>query len=543
MHLLLSLLLACYDIHPIRAEESVQVDGQRAAEESDDIKKENDDLEPPLAPAPMRVLGKRIVQLTPKPPEDEQQDEARENAAAAAEDHARMQKAAEDELAKKKHHQQHIVVGAEEHVAATARPQHQLIEHGQQQQEIKEDAHQEQPFVEEDHEIDVTHLENASSSHPDHKRALWGGATVHDEEKGANPDEEEKQQQHDLTPPSLQPQPQQKSIPFMPKHPVSTTASALPSSSSTVSSLHSPPKGYVITARVYIDPADKLAHLDQNHITLPYWDCGVTGSTTSPLAIKEATFRHSLSPSTPSSWSGTDGKHALLAVALSPLILDVSCGDSLTIQPGQVVLLEDVLVPGHKFRPINHHQDLQVLFLTLPQPHYHTGKDHVSLHASAAKTKMEHPCPITESGDELMGVGTLSSSKVSLFHGKRVRRWLFGLVGLSLSTLVADFLGKTAPLWLAAGIGGTCFVVAGTTLSVLLGETSWINLEAWYQQRRLRPTRSSSSSSASPATEPLEKKQQEWQHQQQHQHQHQTQPIKTAFQPRHEEAEEEEEET
>lgn len=42
---------------------------------------------------------------------------------------------------------------------------------------------------------------------------------------------------------------------------------------------HSPPDGFVIKARVYIDPADKLAHIGTDLPHIPYWDCGVTGST------------------------------------------------------------------------------------------------------------------------------------------------------------------------------------------------------------------------------------------------------------------------
>ena len=42
---------------------------------------------------------------------------------------------------------------------------------------------------------------------------------------------------------------------------------------------HVPPDGFKIKGRVYIDPADKLAHLSTDVPHVPYWDCGVTGST------------------------------------------------------------------------------------------------------------------------------------------------------------------------------------------------------------------------------------------------------------------------
>ena len=46
---------------------------------------------------------------------------------------------------------------------------------------------------------------------------------------------------------------------------------------------HIPPDGFKIKARVYIDPADKLAHLSMDLPHVPYWDCGVTGSTYAEL--------------------------------------------------------------------------------------------------------------------------------------------------------------------------------------------------------------------------------------------------------------------
>lgn len=80
-------------------------------------------------------------------------------------------------------------------------------------------------------------------------------------------------------------------------------------------STHPPPPGFLISARVYIDPKDKLGHLDEDPITLPYWDCGAVGSTTSPLKVTDVSFRHSLTPS--QGWTGTDGKHPVLAIAVS----------------------------------------------------------------------------------------------------------------------------------------------------------------------------------------------------------------------------------
>jgi hypothetical protein len=66
---------------------------------------------------------------------------------------------------------------------------------------------------------------------------------------------------------------------------------------------------------------------------------------------------------------------------------------------------------------------------------------------------------------------------------------------MSLSAIMADFLGKTAPLWLAVGVGGTFFVVAGTAGTILLGETAAVNLQAWLVHKRLRDKDDSSTSS------------------------------------------------
>uniref|UniRef100_A0A7S2VEH0 Transmembrane protein n=1 Tax=Entomoneis paludosa TaxID=265537 RepID=A0A7S2VEH0_9STRA len=239
---------------------------------------------------------------------------------------------------------------------------------------------------------------------------------------------------------------------------------------------YTPPEGFVITARVFIDPSDRMAHLDEDPITLPYWDCGITGSTTSPVPVRDAAFRHSVTPTTP--WTGTDGKHPLLAVALSPLVIETNSGESKQIQAGQVILLEDVLIAGHKLLPTNN-QELQVLFLTLPQTHYHPGKDRLSLHKSSNRNPGIHPCPNPESGAAQNG------RRTAFLTVRNIRRALLGMIGLSLSTLAADFFSKTAPLWLAVGVGGTCFVAAGTALTVMTGETAITSLEYAFEQRRL----------------------------------------------------------
>jgi hypothetical protein len=279
----------------------------------------------------------------------------------------------------------------------------------------------------------------------------------------------------------------------------------------------SPPDGYELSARVYIDPRDKLAHFDPTPQRIPFWDCGYSGSTTSPLPLKSAYFRHALTGAT--SWSGTDGKHAVLVVTLSPIAMDLNSGETREFHAGSVILLEDVLIAGHKMRPLaNSREGVSVLFLTLPHQFVHTGRDHISLPASFLKpAHRDDPCPdehapgdssgassllknetdrlpAGDAEDEASAVSSLdlmlksSGTGLSFLIPRKVRRGLLAVFGLSLSSLVADFLAKTAPLWLAVGVGGTCFVAAGTWAMAVGGDALWMAFELQLERRRLGAT-------------------------------------------------------
>lgn len=281
-------------------------------------------------------------------------------------------------------------------------------------------------------------------------------------------------------------------------------------------SSHSPPQGFTLAARVYIDPSDKLAHFDDSPPSIPYWDCGHKGSTTSPLPLRHALFRHALSggaggsnwmssassASATSEFSSGPGKqnYPVLMVALSPLVIDLNSGESQKFDAGSVILLEDVLVPGHKMRPLHSHFELSVMFLTLPQQYTNTGKDHCSLPATVLKTK-EDPCPDehsikgtverNERRDEVVRrddenfASTVVMRTSRWIGARRARRTILAVLGLSVSTLIADFLGKTAPLWLAVGIGGTCFIVATTWAVIVGGDALLMTVEVWRERRRL----------------------------------------------------------
>jgi hypothetical protein len=279
----------------------------------------------------------------------------------------------------------------------------------------------------------------------------------------------------------------------------------------------SPPDGYELSARVFIDPRDRLAHFDPTPQRIPYWDCGYSGSTTSPLPLKSAYFRHALTGAT--SWSGTDGKHAVLVVTLSPIAMDLNSGETREFQAGSVILLEDVLIAGHKMRPVanNSREGVSVLFLTLPYQFVHTGREHISLPASFLKpVQRDDPCPNEHAPVDLSGGSSLmnetdgapagdaerdassvssinlmldsSGTGLSFWRPRNVRRGLLAVFGLSLSSLAADFLAKTAPLWLAVGVGGTCFVAAGTWAMAVGGDALWMAVELQLERRKLGAT-------------------------------------------------------
>lgn len=154
----------------------------------------------------------------------------------------------------------------------------------------------------------------ASQHHTGGKQRLWGAPTTPHEDDIPKEEQTGKEEHHhnlhihppprddgshvqEEHEPANQHQHHNVHIPFVPK------------------SAHPPPPGYLISARVYIDPEDKLGHIDEDPLTLPYWDCGAVGSTTSPLKVADVAFRHSLTPS--QGWTGTDGKHPVLAIAVS----------------------------------------------------------------------------------------------------------------------------------------------------------------------------------------------------------------------------------
>ncbi len=241
-------------------------------------------------------------------------------------------------------------------------------------------------------------------------------------------------------------------------------------------------EGFTLSGRIYIDPDDKLVHFDCNpqQISLPYWDCGASGATTSSIPLKNGYFRQALSPA-PTSWSGTDGRHPILAIALSPLVIELNSGEAQTFDAGDVILLEDVLLPGHRMRSVS--GVLKVLYLTLPQDHYYTGKENVSL--SFRKSTSEPCVDSLDAGKTKQDVHRIPSAIQNVWTPRRTRIAILGVISLSLSTLAVDFLGKTAPLWLAVGVGGTFFVIGSTVGLAIAGDALITAGELRRERRKL----------------------------------------------------------
>ena len=299
-----------------------------------------------------------------------------------------------------------------------------------------------------------------------------------------------------------------------------------------------PPEGFALTARVYIDSTDKLAHFDvmeetngeinstmkSNNIMLPYYDCGVSGATTAALPVKQIYFRHALSSPTTVyvDQSSIDSKlvlHPVLAIALSSLTVELDSGAHMNFIAGDVILFEDTIRPGHLLTVSKESKNLTVLIITLPNKHLHIGKQYISIRSAlTAHPQQPIPCSVSKPSDdsdkkrlnpkfegpeiESISITDLRLNKSSSLlassdgfinsasaqfsnAGRRIRIVLLGTIAFSLSTLMADFLGRTAPLWLAVGVGGTCFVVGSTYTITMFSDFLYSTLSLWHERRKL----------------------------------------------------------
>ena len=256
---------------------------------------------------------------------------------------------------------------------------------------------------------------------------------------------------------------------------------------------HVPPEGFQIDVRVYTNRKDKLAHFDDTPLQLPYFDCASTGITTSPLKIQHAYFRHFFSSSPPRFKGGEEfDHHAVLMVTLhhQPLVMELNSGESKTFAPGSVILLEDVVAGGHKCKSPDG-QDVSVLLLTLP--HYYSKTNFYTSSSSSVSgdghTPPDRLASIMGNSDNNNNNRYVQSRATNCLLIKPTqfqvaRRMILGALGTSFSLLLADWLGKVAPIWLSVGIGGACLVVGGTVGFVTTME-SVLNEIDFYRQRQL----------------------------------------------------------
>ncbi|CAJ1934468.1 unnamed protein product [Cylindrotheca closterium] len=306
------------------------------------------------------------------------------------------------------------------------------------------------------------------------KKKAWGAKTIDDQTNNGSENVQQPQQQQ----PTLNPQ--------------NTGAFGMGGTQSTYTKLYEPPQGFRITSRVYTDPEDKLAHFDnETSITLPFWECGVSGSTTVPIPLQHGTVRHLLGGSQPNMYSGEEfGPHPQLVIAMTPLEVELNSGSKKVFQAGDIILLEDVLSGGHKLKG-HDHKDMTVMILTLPRNYHHLGKEKTSLDHLLKKDYKKNPCKTElekqENGNVVahkMG-DAIRSLRPQLSEGA-IRRTILTSVGLTLSTIAGDFMGKVAPLWLAVLFGGGCFVTGGTVAFVRIGEFGINELEMWRERKQLQ---------------------------------------------------------
>lgn len=305
-------------------------------------------------------------------------------------------------------------------------------------------------------------------------------------------------------------------------------------------------KGFEITTRVYTDPHDKLAHFDETFldekdndsdsdttttdgsttknaksppptkpIVLPYWECGVAGSTTVPVPLSSLTVRHLLGGSKPGSFekgcgrgettgiggglgmgmglgggSNNDDTHPRLIVPLTTMEIVLNSGQTRIFEPGDVILLENCLSGGHILQGHEGH-DMVVLLLTLPHPYHHAGKDRDSLSSIFEKNFWkQNPCKTGLANNGSEGDASKKRNRGELARWSRSyrlrRRLGLGIIGSGISLAMADFLGKVAPLALAVAAGGTLVAMGGTYGIVRLGEYGLDELDYWQERRLLR---------------------------------------------------------
>uniref|UniRef100_A0A7S4SBC6 Transmembrane protein n=2 Tax=Ditylum brightwellii TaxID=49249 RepID=A0A7S4SBC6_9STRA len=277
--------------------------------------------------------------------------------------------------------------------------------------------------------------------------------------------------------------------------------------SSDAESVHAPPEGFTLAARVLTDHDTGLSYFaplsSPSDLQIPFLECGAVGSTTEPIEIKHGTFRHFPSGADPSSF--TTSPHAQLVVALHPLELTVSGNkqESRVFQPGDVILLEDTMGKGHKMRALSsgeekgqygEERDLSVFMLTLPHHHHHhheKGNSNIIANHMSVFGLGGHPKPCENELDPayttlLPKRSDRNGGIINPFRRENIHKVLFGGIGASLSSVAVVKLFKVVPMLMSVGFGTACLVGGGTCAIVWGGEALMDEYSMRCEEKRYR---------------------------------------------------------
>uniref|UniRef100_A0A7S2ESL3 Transmembrane protein n=1 Tax=Ditylum brightwellii TaxID=49249 RepID=A0A7S2ESL3_9STRA len=277
--------------------------------------------------------------------------------------------------------------------------------------------------------------------------------------------------------------------------------------SSDTESVHAPPEGFTLAARVLTDHDTGLSYFaplsSPSDLQIPFLECGAVGSTTEPIEIKHGTFRHFPSGADPSSF--TTSPHAQLVVALHPLELTVSGNkqESRVFHPGDVILLEDTMGKGHKMRALSsgeekgqygEERDLSVFMLTLPHHHHHhheKGNSNIIANHMSVFGLGGHPKPCENELDPayttlLPKRSDRNGGIINPFRRENIHKVLFGGIGASLSSVAVVKLFKVVPMLMSVGFGTACLVGGGTCAIVWGGEALMDEYSMRCEEKRYR---------------------------------------------------------
>eukprot|EP00814_Leptocylindrus_danicus_P010299 CAMPEP_0116018732 /NCGR_PEP_ID=MMETSP0321-20121206/8819_1 /TAXON_ID=163516 /ORGANISM="Leptocylindrus danicus var. danicus, Strain B650" /LENGTH=422 /DNA_ID=CAMNT_0003489173 /DNA_START=221 /DNA_END=1489 /DNA_ORIENTATION=+ len=212
-------------------------------------------------------------------------------------------------------------------------------------------------------------------------------------------------------------------------------------------------------------------------LTIPFTDCGPVGSVTEQLSLKEMQFRN-FPAQAETSWAKV--KQAQLVVCLHPLEVIVSGNheETRTFEAGDVILFEDTVGKGHKLRaplPLSktdqnlpfEERTLSVMSFNLPQHKpvaatLNFGKNFGESSSSSSKPCLLHD--VVEDSDHPQ-VYNPQDNEV-LWFGRPRRRWIFGGVGLTISSALTLTLSHVVPAKYSVKLGHVCLAGAGAYASV-----------------------------------------------------------------------------